>query len=324
MQCLGCFALTKKTYCKKCTKNLFDNQKIAYVLDFDKKEFLSKSVELSKRMSISGVQDKISLKIEDKKLVPTTKNGIYLLKPVPLMEYGELIADVAKNEHFSMQLASQVFKLETAVNGLISFSDGELAYITKRFDRVDGVKIKQEDFASLALMSEQSHGKNYKYDYSYEEIGGLIKKYLPAYKVEMVHYFKLVLFNYLVGNGDAHLKNFSVYQRVTGDYGLTPAYDLLSSSIHLPNESRRALELFKEYETASFEANGFYAYNDFLAFGEKLGLSVKMVERIIKTFIGYEKKVLEMLENSFLSQEAKERYEALFLDRLRAIRYQFP
>jgi serine/threonine-protein kinase HipA len=148
--------------------------------------------------------------------------------------------------------------------------------------------------------------------------------YLPAYRVEMGSYFKLILFNYLVCNGDAHLKNFSVYQRVTEDYGLTPAYDLLSSSLHLPNESRTALELFEEYETKSFEANGFYAYDDFLAFGERLGLSKKMLENILKTFMGYEKKVLEMLENSFLTQEAKDRYEALFLDRLRAVSYQFP
>jgi len=323
MKCLGCFALSKEVYCKRCRKNLFDNQKISYVLDFDKKEFLSKSVELSPRMSISGVQDKISLKIEEGKLVPTTKEGIYLLKPVPLMEYGEFITDVAKNEHFTMQLASQVFRLETAVNGLIAFSDGELAYITKRFDRKNSVKIRQEDFASLAQRSEQSHGKNYKYDYSYEEIGGLIKRYLPAYRVEMVAYFKLVLFNYLVGNGDAHLKNFSVFQRATGDYGLTPAYDLLSSSIHLPNESRTALELFEEYETKSFEANGFYAYDDFMVFGEKLGLSKKMVESIIKTFMGYEPKVLALLKSSFLSLEAQERYEALFLDRAKAIRYKF-
>ena len=323
MRCLGCFSQTKEVYCKKCKKNLFENQRIDYILDFDKKEFLSKSVELSERMSISGVQDKISLKVENKKLIPTSKDGIYLLKPVPLMEYGEFITDVARNEHFTMQLASQVFKLETAVNGLITFSDGELAYITKRFDRVNGAKVKQEDFASLALRSEQSHGKNYKYDYSYEEIGVLIKKYLPAYKVEMVHYFKLVLFNYLVGNGDAHLKNFSVLQRSTNDYGLTPAYDLLSSSLHLPNESRTALELFKEYETKSFEANGFYAYDDFLAFGEKLRLSVKIVENIIKTFIGNEPKVLQLLEESFLSQEAKKQYQALFLDRIKALKYRF-
>jgi len=323
MNCLGCFTLTKEPYCNRCKKKLFGNQKIAYILNFDKNEFLSKTVELSQRMSISGVQDKISLKIADNRLIPTSQNGTYLLKPVPLMEYGELITDVAKNEHFTMQLASQVFKLETAVNGLIAFSDGELAYITKRFDRVDGTKIKQEDFASLAQRSEQSHGKNYKYDYSYEEIAQLIKKYLPAYRVEIVNYFKLILFNYLIGNGDAHLKNFSVLQRKTEDYGLTPAYDLLSSSIHLPNESRTALELFKEFETKSFEANGFYAYDDFLEFGKRVGLSKKMVETVLKSFIKNENRVLELIERSFLSQEAKERYVALYLDRLRAVRYRF-
>ena len=323
MNCLGCFTLTKEPYCNRCKKKLFGNQKIAYILNFDKNEFLSKTVELSQRMSISGVQDKISLKIADNRLIPTSQNGTYLLKPVPLMEYGELITDVAKNEHFTMQLASQVFKLETAVNGLIAFSDGELAYITKRFDRVDGTKIKQEDFASLAQRSEQSHGKNYKYDYSYEEIAQLIRKYLPAYRVEIVNYFKLILFNYLIGNGDAHLKNFSVLQRKTEDYGLTPAYDLLSSSIHLPNESRTALELFKEFETKSFEANGFYAYDDFLEFGKRVGLSKKMVETVLKSFIKNENRVLELIERSFLSQEAKERYVALYLDRLRAVRYRF-
>ena len=323
MRCLGCLALSQEIYCKRCRKNLFDNQKIRFVLDFDKKVFLSKSVELSSRMSISGVQDKISLKIEEGRLVPTTKNGTYLLKPVPLIEYGELIGDVATNEHFTMQLASQVFRLETAVNGLIAFSDGELAYMTKRFDRVDGLKIRQEDFASLAQRSEQSHGKNYKYDYSYEAIGALIKQYLPAYRVEMVAYFKLVLFNYLVGNGDAHLKNFSVYQRETGDYGLTPAYDLLSSSIHLPHESRTALELFEEYESRSFEANGFYAYDDFVAFGERLGLATKMVDKILREFVGYQPKVLALLEEAFLSPIAKERYASLFLDRVRAIEYRF-
>ena len=323
MKCLGCFVLTKEVYCKKCKKALFDNQKISTILDFDKKEFLSATVALSEQMSISGVQDKISLKIENEKLVPTSTDGTYLLKPIPLMEYGEFIEDVAKNEHFTMQLASQVFKLETAKNALIAFSDGELAYMTKRFDRVDGMKIKQEDFSSLAGYTEQSHGKNYKYDYAYEEIGGLIKQYLPSYKIEVLKFFKLVLFNYLVGNGDAHLKNFSVLQRSTQDYGLSPAYDLLSSSLHLPNESRTALEFFKAYETKSFEANGFYAYDDFMALAKFLEIPEKMAEKVIKDFLSKEKTTLELLENSFLNDEAKERYKKLFLDRIKALSYSF-
>ena len=323
MRCLGCFKPTKQSYCAKCRRVLFDNQKVNYILDFDKKAFLSTVIEHSPHLSISGVQDKISLKIENNQLIPTTQNGTYILKPVPLLSYGELLEEIAKNEHFTMQLASQIFKLETAHNGLIRFSDGELAYLVKRFDRVGTSKIHQEDFASLANQTQESHGKNYKYDYSYEQIGELIKRYLPSYRVEMLKYFKLVLFNYLVGNGDAHLKNFSVTQRTTKEYGLSPAYDLLSSSIHLPNESRTALELFNDHETASFEANGFYAYDDFIALAERLGLPLKIAQRTIETFLAKEQESLELLKYSFLSQEAKERYEALFLDRLKALRYRF-
>jgi len=320
-RCLGCFRLTDEVYCKRCQKELFDNKKLSYVLDFDKKEFLSATVALSEHLSISGVQDKISLGIEENKLTPTTKNGLYILKPVPLMEYGELITDVAANEHFTMQLASQVYKIETAKNGLIAFSDGELAYLTKRFDRVEGKKIKQEDFCSLAERSELTHGKNYKYDYSYEEMGALIKQYLPTYRVEMLKFFKLILFNYLVGNGDAHLKNFSVTQRSSGEYGFTLAYDLLSSSLHLPNESRTALEFFRDFETKSFEANGFYAYDDFIALAQCLGIQEKIVQKILKEFLSKRSETLALLEGSFLTSEAKEQYQRLYLDRVKAVTY---
>jgi len=320
-KCLGCFRLTDEVYCKRCKKELFENKKLSYVLDFDKKEFLSTTVALSEHLSISGVQDKVSLGIEDNKLRPTTKDGLYILKPIPLMEYGELITDVAVNEHFTMQLASQVYKIETAKNGLIAFSDGELAYLTKRFDRVEGKKIKQEDFCSLAERSELTHGKNYKYDYSYEEMGDLIKQYLPTYRVEMLKFFKLIVFNYLVGNGDAHLKNFSVTQRSSGEYGFTLAYDLLSSSLHLPNESRTALELFRDFETKSFEANGFYAYDDFMALAHVLGIQEKIAKKTLKEFLSKGSATQALLEGSFLSSEAKERYQRLYLDRVKALSY---
>jgi len=323
MRCLGCFKATKETYCNKCKKELFDNIKIDYTLDFDKKEFLSTKVELSEKMSISGVQDKIALKIEKNKLIPTIKNSQYLLKPIPLMDYGEFLNDVACNEHLTMQLARQVYKIPTATNALIEFSDGELAYITKRFDRIDGRKIKQEDFASLDMRSESSHGKNYKYDYSYEQIAMLIKKYLPTYKLELIKFFKLILFNYLVGNGDAHLKNFSVIQRETKDYTLSLAYDLLSSSIHIPNESRTALDLFQDYDTEAFLANGFYSYDDFTKFAQIVGIDEKIANKIIDEFISYEKKTLELLDLSFLSDDAKKSYRKLYLDRLKAVRYRY-
>ncbi len=323
MRCLGCLKTTKELYCNKCKKELFENKKIDYILDFDKKEFLSAKIELSNRMSISGVQDKIALKIQNNKLVPTIKNSQYLLKPIPIMEYGELLEDVATNEHFTMQLSKQVYKIQTATNGMIQFSDGELAYITKRFDRVNNHKIKQEDFASLAQKSELKDGKNYKYDYSYEQIAMLIKKFLPTYKLELIKFFKQILFNYLIGNGDAHIKNFSVIQRETNDYTLSPSYDLLSSSMHIPNESRTALELFNNYDTESFLENGFYSNDDFIKFAQIVGLDTKIANNIIDEFISYKSKTLQLLELSFLTNEAKLRYKKLYLDRLKAVKYQY-
>ncbi len=323
MKCLGCFKIAKDLYCNRCKKYLFDSKKISYILDFDKKEFLSSKIELSTHMSISGVQDKLSLKIENKKLIPTVLDGEYILKPIPLMEYGELLDDVASNEHFTMQLANQVYKIPTAINGLIKFNNDELAYIVKRFDRVKGRKIKQEDFCSLAQFSEQKNGKNYKYDYSYEQIAKLIKRYIPTHKLEMIKFFKLILFNYLIGNGDAHLKNFSVIQQETKEYTLSLSYDLLSSSLHLPNESPTALDLFEEYETESFFATGYYSYNDFIKFGEFIGVKDDIVANIINEFLGNSDQTLALLEQSFLSLDAKNRYEKIFRDRLKAIGYKF-
>ncbi len=321
MKCLGCFKQNKNIYCNICKKKIFDNKNINAILDFDKKEFLFTKIQFSKNMSISGVQDKISLKIQDNKLIPTIDDGEYLLKPIPLMEYGNHIESIPINEHFTMQLAHQVYRIECALNALIKFSDGEIAYITRRFDKKNEIKIKQEDFASLANMSESSNGENYKYDYSYENMAKLIKKYLVASKIELVKFFKLVLFNYLVGNADAHLKNFSVVQRETKDYTLSPAYDLLSSSLHIPNESRTALELFEEYESKSFSENGFYAYDDFMKFGEMMGLSISLVEKLINDFLKLEKKTLELLEISFFNEKMKEEYKKIYLDRLKAVLY---
>ena len=323
MRCLGCFKSTNSIYCNKCNKMLFGDKRVNPVLDFNKKEFLSTKIELSDRMSISGIQDKIFLKIDNNRLVPTAKGGEYILKPTPLMDYGILLDDAAKNEHFTMQLASQVYKIKTAVNGMIQFKDKQLAYIVKRFDRINGTKVKQEDFASLALKSEAKDGKNYKYDYSYEQMARLIKKYLPAYKIELINFFKIILFNYLIGNGDAHIKNFSVIQRETKDYTLSPAYDLLSSSLHLPNESRMALELFEDYETNSFKANGFYSYNDFIEFANIIGLNSAISKKIIQEFISYKDKTLELLNISFLSDSAKTEYKKLYLDRLKAVSYRY-
>ena len=138
------------------------------------------------------------------------------------------------NEHLTMQIARQIFKIETAENALIFFADGTPAYITKRFDiNLDGTKNAQDDFASLAGKTPQTHGEHYKYSGNYLDLFELMKYYLPAYRSESPKLLKLILFNYLFSNGDAHLKNFSITETDLGDYRLSPAYDLLNSRIHV-------------------------------------------------------------------------------------------
>ena len=140
---------------------------------------------------------------------------------------------------------------------------------------------------------------------------------------EWLQFFKIILFNYLIVNGDAHLKNFSIIQLETKDYTLSPAYDLMSSSLHLPNELRTALELFEDYNTKSFLANGFYSYVDFIKFAQIVGIDKKIVDKIIDEFISYKEKTLQLLEISFSSNEAKTSYNKLYLDRLKALQYKY-
>src|SRR5262249_4398320 len=151
---------------------------------------------------------KISLALHEGRLEMVESGGQYILKPRPYGTFQRL--DMAPiNEHLTMQIARQVFKIEVAENALVAFEDGGGAYLVRRFDiQPDGQRSLQEDFAQIAARSEETHGKNYKYECSYEEIGQLIRRHVATYPVDLERYFTLVAFNYLVNNGDAHAKNF--------------------------------------------------------------------------------------------------------------------
>lgn len=208
-----------------------------------------------------------------------------------------------------------------AENALVTFADGEVAYLVRRFDvQESGERSLQEDFTQISARSEETHGKNYKYDGSYEEIGELIRRHVATYPVDLERYFTLVAFNYLVHNGDAHAKNFSLIRsEQTGEYNLTPAYDLLNTRLHVPDESRTALELFKDgFETQSYQDNAFYAYDDFAAFARKLGLVESRSKRILEAFISKQEAVVSLIEGSTLSGECKELYQAHVRDSVRA------
>jgi len=329
--CPGTLSPGYDTYSPSCVRKVFSNRKVSHILPYDysskNKEDEKKFFENRKRISISGVQEKVSLLLDKNKLRLTEKGeqGSYILKPIP--RDIELVEFVPANEHLTMQIASQVYSLYTAENALIFFANGDPAYITKRFDlKDDGSKLGIEDFASLAGKTSENAGKDFKYSGSYEELAELLKKYVSARIPQLERVFKLILFNYLFSNGDAHLKNFSLIETEQGDYILSPAYDLLNTHLHV-NDGYLALEngLFKgDYETESFKANGFYAYDDFYDFGIKIGLQKKRMLKILDEFrLEHYEEVKALTERSFLSPELQEKYLVLFEERQRSINYSF-
>lgn len=267
--------------------------------------------EIRKQISFSGVQEKYSLKLERNKLLPTMDNGTHILKPVPA-ERLERVRDLPANEHVSMQIASQVYGIHTAACGMIFFSDGSPAYLTKRFDIKPGGKGKYqvEDFASLLSRTPEKGGVNYKYDASYLDIAMLIHLHVAAAPVVLLEYFRILVFNYLIGNGDAHLKNFSLMETDHGDFMLSPAYDLLCTAIHI-NDSSLALNegLYEnDFKEAGFDTYGFYTAASFIAFAEKAAIKKELAQEIIDQVINGIPRAIELVQRSFLSKESKKIY----------------
>jgi serine/threonine-protein kinase HipA len=319
MNCSACLRqIDNPGYCRNCLKDLFEGKKIEPVLPFNSPYNDDSDLyqERTKKLSISGVQVKYSMRLDGKNLVLTDKGGQYILKPTPTGQFKNLDQAPA-NEHLTMQLAGQLFKITTPPNAIIHFSDDTPAYLVKRFDvKPDGSKYRQEDFAQIAQVTEETHGKNYKYDLSYEEIGLLIKRHIPTYAIELEKFLRLVLFNYIFSNGDAHVKNFSAIQTDEGDHVLTPAYDLLCTRIHSPGEADMALTLFKDRFTEVYNANGFYTYNDFSEFGKVLGIKDSRVAKIIEAFNGGEESIDRLIDASFLNNDLKMNYKNTYKDKM--------
>jgi len=309
MNCPGCYKkIEKNEYCLSCRKKLFDGKRVSTVLEFDKPkpENISMYNEHSKRISISGVQLKYSLKLVLNKLELCEKNGQYIIKPIPTADHLEMMDDAPENEHLTMQIASQIFNIKTAHNALIFFKDGTPAYITKRFDvKGDGTKYIQEDFAQITSRTKETHGESYKYEGSYLEIGELIKKFVPASMIAIENFFKLVLFNYVFSNGDAHLKNFSLVRNEFAEMELSPSYDLMSTIIHTPGERDTALDLYdKDHESVYYATHGHYGRMEFIEFAKRLGIVEVRYMRIINAFLENDTEVNDFIQNSSLSNKA--------------------
>ena len=305
------------TYSPEACRKLFGGKQVSHILDFDSPNNDSADstdyAEHIGRISLSGVQPKGSLVLRDGSLRKPEEGerGQYILKPAPV-SYALLERKYCPaNEHLTMQMASQAYGIETAANALCFFRDGEAAYITKRFDVApDGTKYPQEDFASLAGLTKTNGGTNYKYGVlSYEDCADIIRRYVRAAQVDLLRFFRVVLFNYITLNDDAHLKNFSLIDRGNGDYRLAPAYDLINTSLHLRTPQIFALEkgLFKE----GMKMTDIHTVdrNDFEEFGRRIGLPDRIVKREIDTFAKESPFALDLIERSFLSEELKKSYK---------------
>lgn len=316
------------TYSPEACRKLFGGKQVSHILDFDSPNNddadSTDYAEHIGHISLSGVQPKGSLVLKDGVLSKPEEGerGQYILKPAPV-SYALLERKYCPaNEHLTMQMASQAYGIETAANAICFFRDGEAAYITKRFDVApDGTKYPQEDFASLAGLTKDNGGSDYKYNVlSYEDCADIIRRYVRAAQVDILRFFRVVLFNYITLNDDAHLKNFSLIDQGNGDYRLSPAYDLINTSLHLHKPQIFALEkgLFKEgmkmTDTHTVDRS------DFEEFGRRIGLPDKTVKREIDTFAKESPLALELISRSFLSDNLKKNYRQSYQYRCSTLR----
>ena len=305
------------TYSPAARKQLFDGKEVSHILDFDSpnndsadNEAYLKNVG---RISLSGVQPKASLVLNSEgHLVKPAEGerGTYILKPAP-SSYALLDRKYCPaNEHLTMQLASQVYHIETAANAVCFFRDGEAAYLCRRFDAgPNGQKYSQEEFASLAGLTNANGGSDYKYgNLSYEECADIIRKYVKAVPVEILKFFRIVVFNYLTLNDDAHLKNFSLINRGDGEYRLTPAYDLINTSLHLSMPRIFALDKGLFTEGMQLSDTRTVCRKDFEEFGRRIGLSARLVKRELDFYATEHPLAKELIDRSFLSGSLKRNY----------------
>ncbi|WP_308302168.1 HipA domain-containing protein [Psychroflexus sp. MES1-P1E] len=306
----------QSTYSRTALKRVFRGNKVNHVLPYktpnSNEETDQLFVDNRKRLSISGVQEKFSVFQEKNKLrlIREGEQGTHILKPIP--GAGKHPDQMPANEHLTMQIARQVFGIETAENALIFFKNGSPAYITKRFDvREDGTKWAQEDFASLAEMTPQTSGENYKYVGNYLNLFNLMKTYVPAYQVEAPKLFKLILFNYLMSNGDAHYKNFSLIETSFGDFKLSPAYDLLNSRMHISDKDFALSEGILPPKDVKGKVK-----EQFIKLGVMAEISQGLIDKNIKLLTTNEDEVKQLIQRSYLKEKFKRNYLQAYLTRL--------
>jgi serine/threonine-protein kinase HipA len=284
---------------------------VATTLPFSREEFLvDRARRHTSKISISGVQPKLGIKLTaDKTIETTNEHFTHILKPSP-----ESYPEAAANEHLSMMISKTV-GIDTAACGLLRFSTGELAYCTKRFDLENGQKIHQEDMMQ-AMGIHPLSTQNAKYaSKSYEDVGCFLKEN-SSIAIAM-EFFKRVFFNFMISNDDYHLKNISIQydKRFPGDIKLSPHYDALNTGVFGVQSSELALAIIKEEFTPSFNKWGYHTRQCFEDLASKIGLPNKMTSKIYHSYLSKFEQIKNLVYESYLSAGYKEKYIAQLEER---------
>jgi len=290
---------------EKCSRKFFGTA-IPPVLDYDlmQMQALAKEIVI-KSIAVTGVQPKLSLTLE--KIPGDPKHsrftivglwGAYILKP-PTEEFPHL----PENEDVTMHL-SQLFGISTADHSLIRLKSGELAYMTKRFDRIKGDKLPMEDMCQLTETLTED-----KYRSSMEKIGKHILKFSSRPGIDAITFFEIAVFCFLTGNADMHLKNFALLSNETGDVVLSPSYDLVSTKIAMPADK----------DEIALTINGRkrkLGKSDFDILAKSLQISERSIRNSYEKFSNKLNQVNEMIDYSFLPNKLKKEYKKVIADNI--------
>lgn len=311
-KCLGCYEILEKelprNYHTTCSRKLFGTEippEVNFGLN-DIEELAIKS--LVKHLGITGVQPKISAQLQKKENDPTQRlmivdwEGNFILKP-PTKQFPQM----SVLEDLTMHMA-KLCGLNVAKHGLIKLKTGELAYVTRRFDRPKkGKKIAVEDFCQLSELLTEN-----KYSSSVEKAGKIISTHATNSGLDLVHFYDCILFSYLTGNSDMHLKNFSLMRNDSNEIVIAPFYDLLATKLLLPEDK----------EETALTINGKknkLKRDDFVTLGKNLKITDKVIEKSFERILKHIPKMKELVENSFISKELQREYVHLIDSRAKIL-----
>lgn len=304
-RCLYCYQPLEQgqtDFHPQCSKKLFGTT-TPPELPYTKDDIESLALEVVRsQVTVTGVQPKLSVDLEKeangkKRFTIVGLWGKYILKP-----QTELYVNLPENEDLTMHLATMV-NIKTVPHSLIRFKDGSLAYITKRIDRDKKKgKIPMEDMCQLTeKLTEQ------KYKGSHEQIAKIIMLHSAYPVLDLLTYFEVLLFCYLTGNADMHLKNFSLY-KPANEYILAPAYDLLSTKLVLPDDiDELALTLNARKRKLK--------KSDFNHLLNTYKIDEKVIENIYEKYRKIVPQWLNFIDTSFLPQQMKEEYKSIIIKR---------